>query len=497
MKPISVDGSRFVDAQGRHVILHGISMVCKDKSKGYIDDWSEEDFRKLRQWGFNVIRLGIIWDGVEPNPGEYDVRYIEKIREQIRLAYRFGIYVFLDMHQDLFSSRFSDGAPGWATLTDGHSYAPTALWSDAYLFDRAVQTAFDHFWANSPASDGVGLQDHYAAAWRFVAARLRDEPNLIGYDLMNEPFIGSKVEEMVGGMFTSYGELAAEYTGQPAPDVEQLFEIWSHPEQKLQALSLLDSPDAYRRIMEATAPAQVVFERSVLTPFFRKVGQAIREEDPDGILFLETNYFSNLGVPSSILPVTDVQDRRDGQQAFAPHGYDLVTDSEYVHAANSGRVDYIFESHERTRSRLEMPMLIGEWGAYGESELAEEAALQVQRNFERLLCSDAYWCYLYPEMDRYSSFNAVCRSYPMATSGTLLSYSYDRDRNAFNMEWEEDAHAKAPTLVFLQNIQAAISAGLRLSPMTSGYEWSSLKDTKAGVLSILPSGGGRRTLTVG
>jgi len=497
MKPITVEGSRFVDAQGRHVILHGVSMVCKDKSKGYIEDWNERDFEKLRQWGFNVIRLGVIWDGVEPLPGEYDEEYVEKIRNWVRLAYRFGLYVFLDMHQDLYSAAFSDGAPEWATLTDGHAYAPTALWSDAYLFDRAVQTAFDHFWRNSPAPDGVGLQDHYAKAWRFLASRLCSEPNLIGYDLMNEPFIGSEVAQMVDGMFSAYGRLVSDRNGGTAPDEAEILEIWSDPDKKLQALSLLDSPEAYSKIMEATAPAQDAFEREVLTPFFRKVGLAIREADPDGILFLETNYFSNLGVASSIAPLTDQDGRRDPQQAFAPHGYDLVTDSEYVHAADGDRVDYIFANHERTRERLDMPMLIGEWGAYGESEHAEEAALRVQRNFERLLCGDAYWCYLYPDMDRYSSFRAVCRSYPMAAAGTIVSYKHDRIREAFELEWDEDAGAQAPTEVYFPDAVAAQSASLTLTPALSRYEWNLLRGTKAGILSIAPADGGRRKLTVG
>ncbi len=70
-----------------------------------------------------------------------------------------------------------------------------------------------------------------------------------------------------------------------------------------------------------------------------------------------------MGVASSITPVLDHFDRRDAQQTYAPHSYDLVTDSNYVHAASSERVDFIFGQHA-TSQRLAMPMLIGEWGAY-------------------------------------------------------------------------------------------------------------------------------------
>ena len=48
-----------------------------------------------------------------------------------------------------------------------------------------------------PAPDGVGLQDHYAAAWRHVAQRLGGEMGLLGYDLFNEPFPGTLWEPCV------------------------------------------------------------------------------------------------------------------------------------------------------------------------------------------------------------------------------------------------------------------------------------------------------------
>ena len=88
-------------------------------------------------------------------------------------AEKYGLYVFLDMHQDLYSCKYSDGAPEWATLTDErpHITEGNMVWSDAYITSPAIQRAFDNFWANTPASDGVGIQEHYARAWRHVAKR--------------------------------------------------------------------------------------------------------------------------------------------------------------------------------------------------------------------------------------------------------------------------------------------------------------------------------------
>lgn len=57
----------------------------------------------------------------------------------------------LDMHQDLFSVKFSDGAPARAPLDEGRLYTRSAVWSGASYARPAVQTALDHIWANSAA----------------------------------------------------------------------------------------------------------------------------------------------------------------------------------------------------------------------------------------------------------------------------------------------------------------------------------------------------------
>ena len=145
-KPITTDGKLFKDLQGRHILLHGINMVCKEIETNHIGNYTDEDFFNLKKWGFNVIRLGIFWDSVEPLPGIYDDQYLLQIDKLITLAAKNDIYVFLDMHQDLFSCKYADGAPEWATLIDGMEHIATDLWSESYLISPAVQTAFDNFW---------------------------------------------------------------------------------------------------------------------------------------------------------------------------------------------------------------------------------------------------------------------------------------------------------------------------------------------------------------
>jgi endoglycosylceramidase len=113
---VTVDGTLFRDQHQRELILNGINLIIKDSNRGYVCGMEQEEFKQISDWGFNVIRLGIIWDGLEPEPGVYNDSMFQCLDERISWARENGLYVILDMHQDLYSVQFSDGAPEWATL---------------------------------------------------------------------------------------------------------------------------------------------------------------------------------------------------------------------------------------------------------------------------------------------------------------------------------------------------------------------------------------------
>ena len=210
--PLTVQAGAFRDAHGRQVILSGINLVDKSVASGFTAVKGPAVFGRFREWGFNCVRLGIVWAGVEPQPGKYDEAYLAQVDKAVDWAAEHGIYVILDMHQDLYSMKYSDGAAAWATLDEGKPHTTGAIWSDAYLMSAAVQTAFDNFWANKPAVDGKGLQDHYAAMWKHLAQRYASKPGVVGYDLMNEPFPGSAANEFLPLMLTEFAKVIAERT---------------------------------------------------------------------------------------------------------------------------------------------------------------------------------------------------------------------------------------------------------------------------------------------
>jgi endoglycosylceramidase len=182
------------------VLLHGTNFVQKfppiaPDAAGF----GEDDVAYLAEQGFNALRLGAVFGAIIPEPGRIDQAYVDSVAETARLLARHGIYVQLDFHQDGYGPyTYGNGFPEWATLTDGLPNPPDPF-PTYYITNHAMQRAFDNFWDNVPGPDGVPLQEHYAAAVRAVATAVADEPRVLGYDLMNEPWPGSVYEACLTG----------------------------------------------------------------------------------------------------------------------------------------------------------------------------------------------------------------------------------------------------------------------------------------------------------
>src|SRR5271167_2677293 len=89
------------DASGRVVIAHGINMVYKrppyyPAAVGF----DAEDAEFLQSIGINAVRVGVIWKGLEPEPGVFEAAYAKQIEETVTMLAAHGIVALLDMHQD-------------------------------------------------------------------------------------------------------------------------------------------------------------------------------------------------------------------------------------------------------------------------------------------------------------------------------------------------------------------------------------------------------------
>ena len=115
---LKVDRDYLRDKHGRYVLFHGVNLSGSTKVPTSVDAGdiptyigkpfqladAKKEFARIRSMGFNVIRLLVVWEAIEPKKkGEYDQAYLTYIRKIVEAARDHGIYVLMDMHQDMFS----------------------------------------------------------------------------------------------------------------------------------------------------------------------------------------------------------------------------------------------------------------------------------------------------------------------------------------------------------------------------------------------------------
>ena len=413
LERIIVKGTKFVTESGREVLLQGINFVCKEKEMGYL--WPEHD--KLFAWfaecGFNLIRLGIFWDAVEPQPGKYDDAYLEKIRKVILEAEKNRLYVLVDMHQDLWSVLYGDGAPEWATITDGAAHpSDCAMWFDAYLRSDAIINAAEHFWNNDKAEDGIGLIDHYADMWGYIAEKLAGCENIIGYEPMNEPFMGSLARNTFG--------MAAAKTREKYPE----FDFTT-----MQGVT----PESQAYMSRIVGDAFVEFDKNTLMPFYQRMYDVLRTRTT-AALATGGNIYCSANFPSGIGRVSGA-DGEESRQIYAPHGYDSVVDSDRYENFSRENVENLFAMKREEQERLGLPVIVGEWGAFPSKDFTDKLIDHMNGILEKYLWSSAYWQYL-PGMEKDSNYDALKRAYPARIDGELRSYHYDRSKQEFSVTWK-------------------------------------------------------------
>lgn len=243
--PLNTTGSWMTNSDGQVVLLHGLNEVVKvAPNEPSAVGFSDEDAAFLAANGFNVVRLGVIWSAVEPEPGVYNDAYLASIDQTVQMLASHGIYAELDFHQDLYSSTFGgEGAPAWAVQSGGlpDPQLPFALNT---LINPAVNHAWDAFWSNADAPNGVGLENSYAQMLEHTAAYFNGNPDVVGFEIMNEPGVGDQLLPIILGS--------------------------SH------------------------------FDAQELTPFYDQAGSAIRAVEPSTPVFFEPNVVANAGLPTHL-----------------------------------------------------------------------------------------------------------------------------------------------------------------------------------------------------
>ncbi|MDX5566260.1 endoglycosylceramidase [Streptomyces sp. ID05-04B] len=207
---LTVSNGRFVDGNGREVVLRGYNVSGEtklDENKG-LPFASVADARKsataLRALGGgNSVRFLLSWAYAEPVRGQVDTVYLAAATEQMRAFLDAGIRVYPDFHQDLYSRHLfnqgswytGDGAPKWAVDLGGYPAESCGIcffWGQNITQNGAVKAAQYDFWHNAH-----GVQDNFLATAQQTMAYVRQHlsteefAGVLGFDPYNEPYAGT------------------------------------------------------------------------------------------------------------------------------------------------------------------------------------------------------------------------------------------------------------------------------------------------------------------
>jgi aryl-phospho-beta-D-glucosidase BglC (GH1 family) len=183
LEPLAVqaDAQWVRDSAGRVVLLRGANYSGLEFGNfiGQTHGPEQSDFAQMEGWGFDVIRLPIAWNYLEPQPNVTDETYLtNQVDPVVGWADSHGMLVVLEMHQFQWSPCFTggNGAPAWTCAGRGYS--------DDLV---GVAAADCDFFTGATAPDGRTLMDHFVDVWRLVAHHYAGDRRIAGFDFFNEP----------------------------------------------------------------------------------------------------------------------------------------------------------------------------------------------------------------------------------------------------------------------------------------------------------------------
>jgi endoglycosylceramidase len=452
----SPGGPDLIDAKGRAVLFHGVNLVYKippyevevsGKGRNVL---TADEAHRIAQLGFTVVRLGVIWKGLEPGtdrindpaicktgspgssgPDQFDTRtfdtYMRKLQATVALLARYGISSLIDMHQDVYNEVFGgEGAPNWAVCTNGIKPEPkrnVANWSVNYT-GPGVSEAYGHFWTN----DVVGnLQGAYDSLWARIAARFRGNPWVVGYDPFNEPYGPGLGAQPNNPGFDA--ELECFYTGRAHPGLDQSGRRVSCP---------TDDPE------EGLIPR-------------------IEAADPTHLVAYEGNYGTDSGVPNHIGAMDDPR------LVLNFHDYCFLHVPNGPEPPNFGSVcgpleRTVFSQHtqqrvnDATHAQPGGPSwLLTEFGATTDTADLNRITSDANAN----LVGWIYWQWINyddptgshssalwpPRRATPSQLDVLSETYASAIAGTPTSMSFDPSTAAFSLHYRSNPSIKAPTVI--------------------------------------------------
>lgn len=454
------EGRWLVDPLGRVVLLHGVNLVWKtapfvppDSPQGFTD----ADAAWLQAHGFNAARLGTLWVGVTPQaPGEVDRAYLEAWDRVVQALAQNRIWMLFDFHQDQMSPEYQgEGVPEWAVAPlkgPANTLPPPMFGFPFNYFSPQVSELFDNLWAER----GM-VRDGFRDAWIAVASQWRDQPYAMGYDLLNEPWVGQEWPQCI----------SIATGGCPTPD------------------------------------------RDEIQPFMEHALAGIRSVDPDNLVWFEPQLLSGgTGMPTGFSSVDGETQLGYSFHNYCPHAALLQS------LQAPGQLPVPFDPSTSCASFIRD--VIGEALAAGErmgavaamTEFGASDDLAILRETvavaDELFVPWFYWHYknwsdpttqsqgsgsqsMFADDTDLSSvkddkLRLLERSYPQATAGIPLALSFDPDTAAFSYRYTPRS-AGGPTEIYVP-VALHYPQGYRVQ--ASGARVTSAANASRLVLENLP-----------
>jgi endoglycosylceramidase len=411
------------DRQDRHVIYRGINARVKgvfDVSFGdgrkpleNIPEFTAADLIKMKEIGFNFLRLPVNWSGIAPTPNGFNKAYIDKIIEILDLCDEYDVDVLLDMHQDAYSKEIGeDGAPDWAIFPKGYEENKGGHLGNLTLkrISLDTQRAFASFWKNKRVK-GKRLWEHYTDATLFLLKHTANHPAVAGLQIMNEPWLLHIIRMFPDDIYTE------------GVKIEMLWDFYKYSVDRIRkrhkSLWIYIEPDV---------------SKSAAVP----------------ILTNDDQLFKATGLPKTAPWKTD-------RTVYAPHLYTLGmtldgllgTKLDPLDPGIKTSIEYSLVEAEQIKA----PFMIGEFGFSNKSRAYKETLSNILDFADKYMFHTAQWVWKessqgswgfwdYNETTqkyifRQKAGNDTARAYPANMSGTMDSYKHNNDTKKLTIEMSE------------------------------------------------------------
>jgi aryl-phospho-beta-D-glucosidase BglC (GH1 family) len=328
---VHTSGSSFVDQNGYPVYLRGF------------DASANMGWNKAAALGANFVRVPVYWSDLEPNAPiggvhSWDATQLAALDSEVQTLESQHVNVLIDFHQ-------SGWSPYFTALTQDARGMPAWLYSPGYFPQPMTQAGLGA--AKKDFATNPGILPYYEAFITMLVHRYSAYPNVVGYELYNEP---------------QPGKLGSTSAGTQA--------LISY---QAQLLRLVRSLDPLRTsFVSVRQGGNLGFLSADLTAWGSLSNLAIDFHD----------YFVGLDPPYGF---------SSDSQSWYPNHDAVVTDNETSYVGSEQNQLRILDQVLAKTHQWGVPLLVGEWGARTNDPGLTEYQRQMLDAFRQRKLSWARW----------------------------------------------------------------------------------------------------------